>query len=206
MLPGPLKEVGKRDTNKSSNQYPGWFDNFHFALNNSCSSLPTVIPFSNISMLAFLRVQKTGSKTLVNLLEHNSWPPLRSTCVNTGWVGQTTSTCYHLTTKALKYRIGTSRIGHGWSVVGRSATPISGSNYMSTAAAAAAAAKKSATAATLTGSVPVVPQSPLPCLIDGHCGMDVLIASFMNAANITLGKRPFIITMMRSPAPRAFSE
>jgi hypothetical protein len=129
-------------------------------LNNSLHSFPEVIPVQNHSMFVYVRVQKTGSKTLVNLLEHSKWPS-RPTCAKTGGIGQTTSTCHHLAKKALKIRSLYEDKSHDF-----------------------------------------------PCLIDGHCGIDVFTRLMFDpsSSHVVAGSRPFVVTVLRSPAERTISE
>ncbi len=57
--------------------------------------LPPPTMWHENTTLVYMRVQKTGSKTLVHLLEDVFWlrGDFAATCHKTGWIGQTTTTC-----------------------------------------------------------------------------------------------------------------
>ena len=116
--------------------------------------------------LIYLRMQKTGSKTLVELFEGKVW--LRKPCQKTNWIGQSTSSCK----TALKAR-HTVMVGHS------------------------------------------------PCIIDGHCALDVLrdapspklryqpsqpSTEIAKASPIPPPVRNIVITLLREPTARTLSE
>jgi len=120
----------------------------------------------SMTTLLYLRMQKTGSKTLVELFEGNLW--LRKPCQKTNWIGQSTSSC-----KAA------SKVRHTV-MAGRS-----------------------------------------PCLIDGHCALDVLeeapspqfryrpthsTTTVAQAYPVPPPPRNIVITLLREPTARTLSE
>lgn len=73
-------------------------------------SLPRPQPWLANQVLLYVRVQKTGSKSLVDLLGRQPWLRSQSSnnvsavtsCPRTGWIGERTSTCSKLVASALR--------------------------------------------------------------------------------------------------------